>query len=70
MFQLSLVRRNGHAGEFDFFEFASLHILEMDLKIDDTILLLLGRMMWECVMSLRSEEELVVGEVLTKVLSL
>jgi len=64
--QISIVRRYGHAGEFDFFEYASLSTFETDLKIDDTILLLIGRMLWECVMSLRSEEELVVGEVLSK----
>ena len=52
---VSLVRRLGFAA-FDFFEYASFALQDLDLKIEDSTLLLLGRFMWESVVCWTSEE--------------
>ncbi|KAH9251059.1 hypothetical protein BASA81_011119 [Batrachochytrium salamandrivorans] len=63
MVQIKLVRRRFPEREewFDYVELARFELAELDCKVEDSFLLLAGRMAWDCAMSLRSEEELVSG---------
>lgn len=55
--QLSVVKRKGFSSDFDFLDFFSVMVQELDVKVEDTTLLLLYRLFWEVSNRFQHEQE-------------
>ena len=55
--QVSIVKRMGFANDFDFLDFFSVMVQELDVKVEDTTLLLLYRLFWEVSNRFAHEQE-------------